>query len=110
MTTQEKNGAGTWEVITYTPIVTTFTTGTGSDWSGTHIYVGKEGSATVPQRFYAYNVVDNKMHPVTTDWYLGGAALIGNKVWVRNLSSSGLVKWLYVLQSTSTVLRRIMLF
>jgi hypothetical protein len=103
-------GAGAWEVITYHPIVTTFTTGTGSDWNGEHIFIAKEGTAAIPQRVYAYNVVDNKMYPVTSDWYLGGAALIGNKVWIRNLSSAGLVKWLYVLQSTSTALRRIMIF
>ena len=104
------NGAGTWVAIAYHPLITTFTTGNGSDWSGRYIYFGKEGSATVPQRFYRFDVVGNSMEPVTTDWYLGGVALVGNKVWVRSLSSAGLVKWLYCLQSTSTVLRRIMLF
>jgi hypothetical protein len=102
--------AVTWLAISYHPLLTTFTTGDGSDWSGDHIYIVKEGSATVPQRVYAFDVVGNKMHPVTSDWYLGGAALLGNKIWVRALSSAGLVKWLYVLQSTATVLRRIMLF
>jgi len=104
------NGAGAWEVISYHPVITTFTTGSGSDWSGEYIYIAKEGSATVPQRFYRYNVVGNQMVTAQTDWYLGGAALIGNKIWVRALSSAGLIKWLYVLQSTSTTLRRIMLF
>ena len=33
-----------------------------------------------------------------------------NKVWIKNLSSAGLVKWLYYLQSTSNIVRRIMLF
>ena len=104
------NGAGTWIACAYHPFITTFTTGTGSDWDNEHIYLVKEGSASVPQRVYVYNVVSNEIHPVTTDWYLGGAALIGNKAWIHQLSSAGLIKWLYVLQSTSTVLRRIMIY
>jgi len=105
-------GVPTWEVITYQPSLTTFATGTGSDWAGgtPDIYIAKEGSAAIPQRIYRYDVVGNTMEAVTADWYLGGAAVLGNKVWVKNLSSTGLVKWLYVLQSTSTNLRRIMLF
>lgn len=104
------NGAGAWDVITYHPVITTFAAGASSEWEKTKIYVAKEGSATVPQRIYAFDVVDNAFTAITTDWYLGGAALIGNKIWIQNLSNSTLVKWLYVLQSTSTNLRRIMLF
>lgn len=103
-------GAGAWNAVVYHPVVTTFTTGIGSDWSGKYIYIGKEGSATVPQRFYRFDIIGNAMEPLTTDWYLGGAALLGNKLWIKCLSSAGLVKWLYCLQSTSTNLRRIMLF
>lgn len=36
--------------------------------------------------------------------------LLGNKIWIKNLSTAGAVKWLYCLQSTSTNLRRIMIF
>lgn len=46
------------------------------------------------------------MHP----WEIMSAALLGNKIWIKNLSTAGEVKWLYCLQSTSTNLRRIMLF
>jgi len=103
-------GAGAWLAITYQPSLTTFATGSGVDWSGKYLYIGKEGTAAIPQRFYAFSVVDNTMIPITTDWYLGGVALLGGRVWIRYLSSAGLVKWLYCLQSTSTNLRRIMLF
>lgn len=105
-------GVPTWEVITYQPSLVTFATGVGSDWeAGTpNIYVAKEGTAAIPQRVYRFDVVGNTMEAVTADWYFGGAALLGNKTWLRNLSSTGLVKWLYILQSTSTNLRRIMLF
>jgi hypothetical protein len=105
-------GAGAWAAISYQPSLQTFATGTSSDWdAGTpDIYFAKEGTAAIPQRIYKFSVVNNTMTPITSDWYLGGAALIGNKMWVKCLSSSRIVKWLYVLQSTAAVLRRIMLF
>lgn len=105
-------GAGTWEAITYQPSLVTWTTGVGSDWdAGTpNIYIVKEGSTTVPQRVYAYSVTGNNMKPITSDWYLGGVALLGNKIWIQDLSTADIVKWLYVLQSTSTNVRRIMLY
>jgi hypothetical protein len=104
------NGAGAWSVVSYTPNLQTFTTGASSEWCGEFIYIAKEGSATVPQRFYKYSVTGNAMFPLTSDWYLGGVALVGNKIWVKNLSTEHKIKWLYVLQSTSANLRRIMLF
>jgi hypothetical protein len=104
------NGAGAWSAVTYAPSLQTFAAGDSSDWSGQFIYIAKEGTAAIPQRFYKYDLIGNVFYPLTTDWYLGGAAVIGNKIWVKNLSTSGVVKWLYCLQSTSTNLRRIMLF
>lgn len=96
--------------LVYTPSLQTFATGDSTDWNGKYIYIAKEGTGQIPQRFYAFSVVDNVMTPVTTDWNLGGAALLGNKIWIKNLSTAGTVKWLYCLQSTSVVLKRIMLF
>lgn len=106
------SGVPTWEAVTYQPSLQTFATGAGSDWNAgtSSIYIVKEGTAAIPQRSYCYDVVGNTMKPVSSDWYLGGAAVLGNKVMVRSLSSSNLVKWLYVLQSTSTNLRRIMIY
>lgn len=95
--------------VVYTSPVT-FTTGTSAFWNGRYIYIAKEGSGTVPQRFYKYSLRGNYLEPVTTDWYFGGAALLGSKIWIKNLSSAGTVKWLYCLQSSVTNLRRIMLF
>lgn len=104
------NGAGAWEVMAYTPYITTFTTGTSTDWLGQWIYIAKEGSATVPQRFFKYNLIENVMKPLATDWYLNGAALLGNRLWCRYLSSEKKIFWVYNLGSTSTNLRRIMIF
>lgn len=104
------NGAGAWTAVTYQPSLQTFATGDSTEWSGDTLYIAKEGSATVPQRFYKYNLIDNTVYPFASDWYLGGAALLGNKIWVKNLSTAGTIKWLYCLQSTSTNLRRIMIY
>ena len=105
-------GVPTWETVTYQPSLQTWATGSGTDWnSGTqYIYIAKEGTAAIPQRFYKFDVVGNTVIPVASDWYLGGAALLGNKIWIRSLSDTNLVKWLYCLQSTSTNLRRIMIY
>lgn len=110
------SGAYTWETITYQPSLQTWATGASSDWdAGTsYIYVAKEGSATVPQRFYKYDVVGNTVTPVNSDWNIGGtsagAAVIGNKIWIKKLSTTGTIKWVYCLQATSTNLRRLMLY
>lgn len=104
------NGAGAWLAVTYQPSLTTFATGDSTEWSGQYLYIAKEGTAAIPQRFYKYDLIGNTVYPVTSDWYLGGAALLGNKIWIKNFSTTGVIKWLYCLQSTSTNLRRIMLF
>lgn len=84
--------------------------GVSSCWDGRYIYLQVAGSATVPTRFYKYSVRGNYVEPLTEDWYLGGAAVAGNKMWIKDLSAAGAVKWLYYIGSTSTILRRIMLF
>lgn len=104
------NGAGAWTAVTYQPSLTTFATGDSTEWSGQYLYIAKEGTAAIPQRIYKYDLIGNTVLPFSTDWYLGGAAVLGNKMWIKNLSTAGAVKWLYVLQSTSTNLRRIMIF
>lgn len=104
------NGAGAWTAVTYQPSLTTFATGDSTEWDGQYLYIAKEGTAAIPQRIYKYDLIGNTVYPFNTDWYLAGAAVIGNKMWIKNLSTTGEVKWLYVLQSTSTNLRRIMIF
>lgn len=103
------SGAYTWETITYLPNIQVLATGSSSDWTGEYIYFKTATSVTVPARFYRYSVVKNSVKPVTTDWYLAGAVVLGNLMWIRALSSSGAIKWIYYLAATSTLLRRIML-
>jgi len=106
------SGAYTWETVTYLPNIQVLATGSGSDWdAGTgNIYFHTAPSASIPLRFYRYSVVKNIVKPITTDWYLGGAVNQGNKIWIRALSSANLIKWIYYLAHTSTILRRIMIF
>lgn len=104
------NGAGAWLQVSYPNNITTFAAGNSTFMNGRYLYIAKEGTAAIPQRFYKFSVRGNYLEPVTTDWYLAGAALQGNKIWLKYLSSSQVVKWLYCLQSTSTNLRRIMVY
>ncbi len=103
-------GAGAWLAVTYSPSLQTFATGDSAFWDYETIIIAKEGTAAIPQRFYQYNVVNNSMNPFSSDWYFGGAALLGCKIWVKKLSSAGTVRWLYCLQSTALNLRRIMIY
>lgn len=96
--------------VAYVNTLITFTTGTSMFWDKEFLYIAKEGTAAIPQRFYKYNVVENTLESVTTDWYLNGAAVAGQKIWIKNLSSQGIVKWMYCLGSTTTNLRRVMIY
>jgi len=53
--------------------------------------------------------VDNAWRPFATNLYTDGAALVGHKIWVKNLPGSTDVKWLYTLQNTGTVLHRVLI-
>lgn len=84
--------------------------GCSSCWDGRYIYLQVAGTAAIPTRIYKYNVRGNYMEPFQEDWYLAGAAVAGNKMWIKDLSTEGVVKWLYYIASTSLVMRRIMIF
>ncbi len=68
-----------------------------------------QGTAAIPMRFYKYSVRGNYIEPFAEDWYLGGVAVAGNRVWVKDLSTTGAVKWLYYVSGTSNIVRRIMI-
>lgn len=104
------NGAGAWEVISYNPYLVTFAAGSSTDWAGNFLYISKEGSATVAQKTYRFNLIENNMKSLVTDYYLNGAAVLGSKMWIHYLSSNKVIFWLYQLGSTSNNLRRIMIF
>lgn len=96
--------------VPYQPFITTFNNGDSTFWNGRYLYILKEGTASVPVRIYKYSLRGNYLEPVATDWYLGGVAVNGNKMWIKNLSSAGTVKWLYYNSGTSNIVRRLMLY
>lgn len=96
-------GAGAWLAVT-TVNGETFTTGSSAFPMGEFIYARKDAT----NRFFKYSVVDNAWRPFSVNLYPDGAALIGNKTWVKNLVGSN-VRWLYSLQNTGTALHRVMI-
>ena len=84
--------------------------GVSSCWDGRYIYLQVAGTTAIPVRIYKYSVRGNYVEPFNEDWYLGGAAVAGNKMFIKKLSSAGTVKWLYYIGSTSAILRRIMIY
>lgn len=83
----------------------TFTTGSSAFVMGEFLYIRKDAT----NRFFKYSVVDNCMRPFATNLYPDGTAVLGNKVWVKNLVGTD-VKWLYSLQNSGPLLHRIMIY
>ena len=83
----------------------TFTTGSAIFNSGEYIYMRKDAT----NRFFKYSVVDNAQRPLTTNQYPDGTAIVGSKLWVKNLQGSS-IQWLYSLQNTGVALHRMMLY
>jgi hypothetical protein len=97
-------GAGAWAAVTY--IATeTFTTGSSAFQSGRYLYIRKDAT----HRFFRFDIVGNHMEAFNTNTYPDGAALLGNKIWVKNLDPTENVKWLYSIMNTGTALHRIMI-
>lgn len=97
-------GAGAWQALTYVG-AETFTTGSSYFAMGRYIYMRKDAT----NRFFKYSVRGNHVEPFTTDTFTDGAALLGQKIWVKNLDTTNTVQWVYSLANTGTVLRRIMI-
>jgi hypothetical protein len=95
--------------VNYLPTLT-LANGCSSCWDGRYIYLQVAGTTAIPTKIYKYNLRGNYMEPFNEDWYLAGVAVAGNKMWIKDLSSAGAVKWLYYIASTSQVMRRIMIF
>lgn len=95
-------GAGAWAAVNYVG-TETFTTGSSAFQFGRYLYIRKDAT----NRFFKYDIPGNYIEPFSFDYYPDGAALLGQKVWVRALDSTDEVKWLYSLANTGTVLRRV---
>lgn len=97
--------AGAWQVITYV-WAETF-----SGWSSVfsmwrYLYIKKDAT----NRFFKYSIRWNYIEPISTDFFPDSTAVIWQKIWVKNYDSSSWISWIYSLQNSGTVLRRLMIF
>jgi hypothetical protein len=101
-------GAGVWAAITYINQVETFTTGSSYAVNGRYIFIRKDAT----HRYFKFSVRGNYLEPLSTNLYPDGAALLGDKLWIKNYAESGTVKlsWLYSLRNTGTELHRMLLY
>ncbi len=60
-------------------------------------------------RFFKFSIRGDLLEPLATNLYPDGTAVLGDKLWVKQLDSSGSVAWLYSLTNSGTVLHRLML-
>jgi len=97
-------GAGAWQQLTF---INGETFGSGSSYfaMGRYIYIRKDAT----NRFFKYSVRGNYIEPFATNLYTDGAAVIGNKICVKNLDSTGTVRWVYALRNSGVELHRIMI-
>lgn len=96
--------ANTWQALTFVN-GETFAAGSSTFVMGRYIFIRKDAT----NRFFKYSVRGNYLEPLNTNLYPDGAALVGNKIWVKNLDTTKTIQWVYSLQNTGTVLHRIML-
>lgn len=96
----------TWAAITYGSTGETFTTGSSSASNGRYMYLRKDAT----NRFFKYSARGNLLEPLSTNLYPDGAALLGNKMWLRRHDDTSGVAYLYSLQNTGAVLQRLQVF
>lgn len=95
-------GAGAWAAVNYVG-AETFTTGSSAFQFGRFLYIRKDAT----HRYFKFDIPGNNMIPFATNLYPDGAALLGQKVWVKALDSTDTVVWVYSLMNTGAVLHRI---
>lgn len=96
--------ANTWAAVV-TINAETFGAGSSAFNMGEYLYIRKDAT----HRYFKFSVVDNCIRPFATNLYPDGTALVGCKLWVKNLANSD-IKFLYSLQNTGTVLHRVMIY
>ena len=97
--------ANAWATITYGPLAETFAVGSSYDLRGRYIFIRKDAT----HRFFKLSIRGGLLEPLATNLYPDGGAVLGDKLWVKQLDSSGSVAWLYSLTNSGTVLHRLML-
>jgi hypothetical protein len=100
------SGAGAWLQLPSIASSETFSTGSAGFVMGKFLYLRRDST----HRFFKFDVTDNTLKPLTTNLYIEGTAVVGSKIWVKNMPGSTDIKWLYSVRNSATELHRIMLF
>lgn len=95
--------ANSWAAVV-TINAETFGAGSSAFNMGEFLYIRKDAT----HRYFKFSVTDNCIRPFATNLYPDGTAILGSKIWVKNLANSD-IKFLYSLQNTGTVLHRVMI-
>jgi hypothetical protein len=98
-------GAGAWANVVYQG-TEFFSGGSNACVDGKYIYLKKDNT----HRFFRYDILGNYIEPLSTIFNQDSSALVGQKLWVKNLDSTGTVKWLYSLGNSLTTVYRLMLY
>ena len=100
-------GAGAWQNIVYVSNGETFTSGSAYGLQGRYIYIRKDAT----HRYFKYSIRGNYMEPLSTNLYPDGAALVGDKLWLKAYKEAGVEKlvWLYSLRNSGTEVHRMLL-
>jgi hypothetical protein len=98
----------TWATYDYIRQQETFTTGSCYDYENGKIYILKENTG----RLFRYDVVDNEIIGTSTDLYPQSTAVVGDKIFtVEYYDGSGdRINFIYYIQNTSTIFRRLMVY
>lgn len=98
----------TWETYSYIREAETFTTGSCGDYENGKIYILKENTG----RLFRYDIIDNEIISVSTDLYPQSTAVVGDKIFtVEYYDGTGdRINFIYYIQNTSTIFRRLMIY
>jgi hypothetical protein len=93
----------TWSVVTYSPAVETFTTGTKYAYIGDALYIHKDATG----RWFRYDFPRSFMDGWTTQVYPGGAAILGDTAFdVTYHDGATDITFVYYILNTSAVMLR----
>lgn len=98
--------SNSWVSLTYSPQMDTFTTGSCYDYDEDYIMISKENTG----RLFRYIISENRLIPFSTLVYPNGVATVGDKMFTKVLiDGETIIKWVYVLGHTNTLLFRCMM-
>lgn len=98
-------GAGAWANVVYQG-TEVFGGGSNATIDGRYIYIKKDAT----HRFFKYSITGNYLEPLSLNFVADSTAVAGQKLWVKNLDSTGTVKWLYSQSNSLNTVYRLMLY